>query len=569
LCEARTGKDVKEALRRLPEDLYPLYDEIYKRIRKKSNTTFRLAEKTIQWLLYSRRHLSSREMLCAVLSGSHERLNISPTHLVDVLANLIILEQETDVFRFIHPSVREYLQRHVDFNPGKCHTTILQRCLQTYNLKCLGDFSRQSESHQQSENEERSALAADLDYSSSSEGLESYAAHHWLTHLRLANRQDVDSGATLQEMEAESSCTAELETFLLHPSAPYLLWTADAEGFPTEVDETEGFPTEVDETLELSPTEFGLSIESTYCNPQGPQFVMCAFGLLPILVSILGQQNLKGRNLDWNLKNNRGLTPLVVALSNKDINTGEILISFGANIDARDEEDATQGTLLHTIVAAGDVMAVDFLVKRGANLAERNADQQTPLNVAAEQGGSQIVKVLLDADADIDTRDIDGLTPLLSSVRKGHTTAARLLIENGAMIEAWDSRRRRTPLHWAAAQGETQILRLLLEKKCSLNARDYQHSTPIILSLENEQNEATTLLLEAGADLKNSNSEDMTPLQAALQVEDTPCISDYIAAPQLGPPGFISRGAQATTEILRNVRVDSNVSMNTFASCDI
>ena len=552
------------ALRRLPEDLPSLFDEIYKGIREKGNSKFRLAEKTIQWLLYSRRRLSSREMLCAVSGGSHERLNISPTHLVDVLANLIILNQETDVFQFVHYSVREYLKRHVHFNPGKCHTTILQRCLQTYNLKCLGNVSGQPvsgqpESHQETENEERSAIAANLHDSSSSEGLESYAAHYWLTHLRLANHRDVDGGTTIQETVAESSCTAELETFLLHPSAPYLLWIADAEGFPTEVGEA----------LELLPTEFRLGIESAYCNPQGPQFVMCAFGLLPILVSILGQQRLKGRNLDWNLKNNRGLTPLAVALSNKDIVTGDILISFGANIDARDEEDATQGTLLHTIVAAGDMMAVDFLVKRGANLAERNADKQTPLNVAAEQGGSHIVKVLLDADTEIDAKDIDGLTPLLSSVRKGHTTAARLLIEKGAKIEARDSRRQRTPLHWAAAQGETHILQLLLEKKCSLNARDYQNSTPIILSLENEQNEAASLLLAAGADLKKSNFEDMTPLQAALQVEDTPCISDYIAAPELGPPGFISRGAQATTEILRNVRVNSNVSMNISVSCDI
>lgn len=526
-------------------------------IQVRGSNIRQVADRTIKWLLCAQRQLTSAELLSVVSAAlcpedaSYETVKmLSPSILLEALAKLVILDQECDIFRFAHLSVREYLQGLVQFNPRECHMVILEWCLRSYTLRCLGDAPGSHASTQPKPPVELSA-AKEVQLSPVVlKRLGSYAACHWVTHFRLADSRSQRDVATEPVMGDVSSCLALLETFLLHPSAPYLFWVADVEAFSEEASISIG----------LSPSEFTILLDTIPCEPQGPQFILCALGILPSVVSYLGRDKVAGKGFDWNMKNKRGLTPLAVALGNTDVATGDILVSFGADIEARDEGDFTKGTLLHFAILEGNITALKFLVSKGANVGATNLDEQTPLNLASKQADIAIVKLLLEEGSNIEAKDVDGLTPLLTSLRRDDPSVSRLLIESGANIEAFDTRRRWTPLHWAATSGNNAILRLLLEKHSNINARDYQNSTPIILSLEREHNTTATLLLSAGADLKLANIEDITPLQAALRVEDGPCISEYVSAPELSPPGFMSRGANATTEILRNPKLGSGVS---------
>ena len=82
-----------------------------------------------------------------------------------------------------------------------------------------------------------------------------------------------------------------------------------------------------------------------------------------------------------------------------------------------------------------------------------------------------------------------------------------------ADVESTD-KRGRTALHYAASEGEIEIIVLLLEGAADINAADGKGATPLHLAVENL--DATRLLLMNGADVAAKNGEGKTPVDRAL-----------------------------------------------------
>uniref|UniRef100_A0ABK0LW14 Ankyrin repeat domain 7 n=1 Tax=Rattus norvegicus TaxID=10116 RepID=A0ABK0LW14_RAT len=61
-------------------------------------------------------------------------------------------------------------------------------------------------------------------------------------------------------------------------------------------------------------------------------------------------------------------------------------------------------------------------------------------------------------------------------------------------------KRSRTPLHFACANGYTNIVSLLIENQCKINVQDSENRTPLIKAAECQQESCATLLLHHGAD---------------------------------------------------------------------
>ena len=86
----------------------------------------------------------------------------------------------------------------------------------------------------------------------------------------------------------------------------------------------------------------------------------------------------------------------------------------------------------------------------------------TPLHKAAEAGDLAAMRELLAKGAKVNARS-GHMTPLHDAVTSSQVQAARLLIENGADINE-QGFVRCTPLHYAAALGNTAMTQLLLQK---------------------------------------------------------------------------------------------------------
>jgi uncharacterized protein len=73
----------------------------------------------------------------------------------------------------------------------------------------------------------------------------------------------------------------------------------------------------------------------------------------------------------------------------------------------------------------------------------------------------------------------------------------------------------RTAMHYAASNGNLQIIAILIKADAKLNPVDPLGDTPLHLAVEQNQIEAAKLLLDAGADVDPQNKDGMTPLMIA------------------------------------------------------
>lgn len=82
---------------------------------------------------------------------------------------------------------------------------------------------------------------------------------------------------------------------------------------------------------------------------------------------------------DFNLKNERGESPLSMALGLGHKELVPVLIEGGADLNARNGQDLT---LLHQAILKEDAETAIFLLKNGADMNALTADQETPLQLA-------------------------------------------------------------------------------------------------------------------------------------------------------------------------------------------
>ncbi|MGE0486320.1 MAG: ankyrin repeat domain-containing protein [Gammaproteobacteria bacterium] len=109
----------------------------------------------------------------------------------------------------------------------------------------------------------------------------------------------------------------------------------------------------------------------------------------------------------------------------------------------------------------GDVEMVELLLAHGADPNARGSSRRTALQYAAERNHAEVARRLLDAGADIDGYDDTRLTPLVMAADRNYTELALLFLERGAAVDivhvqGW------TALIDAARHGNDELVRALL-----------------------------------------------------------------------------------------------------------
>ena len=145
----------------------------------------------------------------------------------------------------------------------------------------------------------------------------------------------------------------------------------------------------------------------------------------------------------------------------------------GANPKATDSEERTA---LHYAASSSGVPAAECIISLLEYGAEINAWDKlglaTPLICAAASGNAGAVKVLLSAGAEVnaglaDPKYPDSSTPLIWAVRARSVSCATYLIEAGAAVNSPQAYSE-APIHVAAAQGDTDLLGMLLQNKADI-----------------------------------------------------------------------------------------------------
>ena len=107
-------------------------------------------------------------------------------------------------------------------------------------------------------------------------------------------------------------------------------------------------------------------------------------------------------------------------------------------------------------------------------------------------------------------------TPLDTGISNGHTDVVRQLLEKGESIEARRSYNGATLLDTAASNGHVDVVRLLLEKGANIDTRSDDGATPLTSAAYNDQIDVVKLLLENGANIEAMRDDTgSTPLDIA------------------------------------------------------
>src|SRR5665213_4305695 len=90
------------------------------------------------------------------------------------------------------------------------------------------------------------------------------------------------------------------------------------------------------------------------------------------------------------------------------------------------------------------------------------------------------VETLLKAGADSNTANPEGETALMSASRSGSVAAVKALLARGANVNAKEKWLQETALMWAAAENHADVVEALLAARANINEKSWVTDTPVL-----------------------------------------------------------------------------------------
>jgi uncharacterized protein len=156
--------------------------------------------------------------------------------------------------------------------------------------------------------------------------------------------------------------------------------------------------------------------------------------------------------------------------------------------------------------------------------------------IAARSGDEEALSTILEQNINVSAKDDQGQTALINAVRAGHARAAEVLARYGALEER--DKHSYSALMWAAMNGDTECLNVLIAAGADLEAKTVYGATPLMLAARNGHMSIIGLLLSNGADFRRRADNGMNALEFARS-EGHQEIAELLAGLESGSLGTI------------------------------
>ncbi|XP_063376605.1 serine/threonine-protein phosphatase 6 regulatory ankyrin repeat subunit B [Cydia fagiglandana] len=153
----------------------------------------------------------------------------------------------------------------------------------------------------------------------------------------------------------------------------------------------------------------------------------------------------------------------------------------------------------------------------GRALNKQNSVGWTPLLIACHKGHMELVSTLLSNHARVDVFDVEGRSALHLAAEHGYLQVCDALLTNKAFINS-KARNGRTALHLAAMNGYAHLVKFLIrDHNAMIDVLTLKKQTPLHLAAASGQIEVCKLLLELGANIDATDELGQKPIHAAAQ----------------------------------------------------
>ncbi|XP_072044524.1 uncharacterized protein [Amphiura filiformis] len=241
----------------------------------------------------------------------------------------------------------------------------------------------------------------------------------------------------------------------------------------------------------------------------------------------------KGSNLNLEVRDKDGLTPLHVAVKQKKLPLVSALLEFGADIHATDTKNGY--TSLHYAVldwsqTSTSEPLVRFLVEHHANKHAKDKEGNTAVHLCLEKvqdyRSSEAFYALHSLGFDFSDTNNVGKTAWHLFLETSNASAEKLEMLEESLVKSVDSNNN-TLLHSLCAarpgpdrygydkNNETKALKILLEKGANISLKNKDGETPLHVASRNGKSRICKNLIQAGADVLAESETGDTPLHLA------------------------------------------------------
>ncbi len=256
-------------------------------------------------------------------------------------------------------------------------------------------------------------------------------------------------------------------------------------------------------------------------DAEGKTILLRAAGQDPeMLAFLLGQHD-----VDTNWRDKLGRNVLMQAILANNV-PGATALLGRVDINARTRKGETA---LHFAASLGHMALVEALVQAGADAGAVDDSGSSVLAWAAAAGATDVCQYFIERGVDIHAESEHGYTALMSASSVG---CVRALLQRGARVNAISSRRESAltfavidhdrarvellleagadptliggpmpgPFHYAALNGDEEIIRAIAKKARKIDLRDDNCRTPLMIAAQFNSSAGVNSLLELGAD---------------------------------------------------------------------
>ena len=203
-----------------------------------------------------------------------------------------------------------------------------------------------------------------------------------------------------------------------------------------------------------------------------------------------------------NMKDEKGMTPLHWAAFKGSLESVELLLRKKAAVTAQNNEG---DTVLHCCLHhTPDMDTVNYLLEQGALIDAVNSDGQSAMHEAARRGFGDLVDVLMYHGADVNVRDKQGRTPLQDAAASGKAGVVGQLLKRSPILgePSHESLIKSASLRNAIAMKDNLLAEQMLEiHGIDVDVPDYEGRTALHHAAYNGLEGVVKVLVDRGASI--------------------------------------------------------------------